>query len=63
MPSLRDLGKDQKCSGGEGKFLQPDCPDQALSHSGPFEAWEETSVYVGKPVYVIWGSMSVCSLK
>lgn len=44
------------------KLLQPDCPDQALSHSGSFEAWEETSVYVGKPVHVIWGLMSVCRL-
>lgn len=63
MTDLRGLGKNKECSGGKVKFLQPDCPDQVLSHIDSSEAWEDTLVYVGKLVYVIWGSIGICSLK
>lgn len=63
MADLRDLRKDQKCPGGEVRLLQSDCPGHALSHSGSFEAWEETSVFVGKPVYAVQSLMSVFSLE
>lgn len=63
MPELIDLGKDQRCSGGEVKLPQPGCPDQAFSHGGSLETWEETQVCVGKPEYVMHGSMSVSRLE